>query len=68
MESALAYGLGLGDRVFVLCEPTIHSEGVFDKDWNQFQRVEIEHLSIDDANVRKTLDRLAAAVAGRLKP
>jgi hypothetical protein len=68
MESALAYGVGLGDRVFVLCEPTIHSEGVFDKDWNQFQRVEIENLSIDDANVRETLDRLAAAVAGRLKP
>jgi hypothetical protein len=62
MEGALAYGLGLGEGVYVLCEPDIHSEGVFDKGWNQFQRVEIEHLDIDDANVRETLDRLTAAV------
>jgi hypothetical protein len=61
MEGALAYGLGLGERVYVLCEPHIHGEGVFDKDWNQFQRVEINQLSVEDANVRETLDRILAA-------
>jgi len=63
MEGALAYGLGLGERVYVLCEPDIHSEGVFDKDWNQFQRVEIGRLDVADAGVKETLDRIEAAIA-----
>jgi hypothetical protein len=63
MEAALAYGLGLGERVYVLCEPGIHSEGAFDKEWNQFQRVEIARLDVEDANVVETLERIAADVA-----
>jgi hypothetical protein len=63
MEAALAYGMGLGERVYVLCEPGIHSEGVFDKEWNQFQRVEITRLDVEDANVVDTLDRISADVA-----
>jgi hypothetical protein len=63
MEAALAYGLGLGERVYVLCEPSIHSEGVFDKEWNQFQRVEITRLDIEDTNVVETLERISADIA-----
>jgi len=63
MEAALAHGLGLGDRVYVLCESGIHSEGVFDKEWNQFQRVEIDRLDVEDANVLETLERISADIA-----
>lgn len=62
MEGGLAYGLGLGDRVFVLCEPGIHGDGVFDADWNQYQRVEIADLDVDSAPVRQTLERLVASI------
>lgn len=62
MEAGLAYGLGFGERVFVLCEQTIWSEGVFDRDWNQYRPIVMPVLDAQSPEVSETLNRIQKSV------
>jgi len=64
IEGGIAFGLGLGDRVFVLCEPGIVSAGVFDREWNQYVVVAPARMDINDPAVIRTIDQISAAVGG----
>ncbi len=37
----------IGHDVFILCEKSIHSDGIFDRTWNTYPVVEIRDLSIE---------------------
>lgn len=63
MEAGLAYGLGLHERVFVLCEYSIWSEGVFDRDWNQFRPIVLPALDVGLPEVQETLERIQRSTA-----
>lgn len=52
MESGIA--IGLNKHVFVLCQESIHSDGIFDRGWNTFTVLEmggplnVEHPKVDE--------------------
>jgi len=63
MEAGLAYGLGFEDRIFVLCEQSIWSEGAFDRDWNQFTPVVMPWLDVELPAIRETIRLMKEVVS-----
>lgn len=57
LEAGMASALGLD--VFVLCEKDIHSDGIFDRDWNTYTVIDLEALDVDAPDIKPFFDRIA---------
>jgi hypothetical protein len=56
MEAGMAHALGL--QVFVICEANIHSDGIFDREWNSYAVVQLPSLDTGSAEFRRFLRRI----------
>lgn len=65
MEAGLAFGMGLDKQVYVVCEEPIWSEGVFDRDWNEFDPIAVPRLDVNEPDIVETLNRIANAVSDK---
>lgn len=58
LESGMA--VGMGKRVFVLCQRDLYGGGIFDRDWNTFVPLELNlPLNIYDKNVDMILTKIS---------
>jgi hypothetical protein len=53
LEAGIAHALGL--NVFVLCQKQVHSDGIFDRNWNTYPVAEIESLDAKSRQVDEFL-------------
>ena len=59
LETGMA--IGMGKKVFVLCQKNLYSGGIFDRDWNTFVPIELNlPLNIHDRNVDTILTEVKA--------
>jgi len=64
MEAGLAYGLGFThESVFVMCEQNICSEGVFDRNWNEFTPIILPALNVSLPTIQETIRRIKQVVS-----
>jgi hypothetical protein len=56
IEAGMANALGL--KVFVLCQRELHSDGIFDRQWNTYTVVELPDLEPDSAQLAGFIEHL----------
>ncbi len=60
MEAGIANALGL--EVFVLCQKSIHGDGIFDRGWNTYPVAEIDSLDVSSPQLDSFLQHIQAWV------